>query len=622
MEDFYDERNKDEFGKTHSLTKKKFVEKKSIFLPSFKIKAKSMKRSLSLFFTAIVLTSVAAAQTLEDGKKFMYYERFKSAKEVFEKLVAAKPSDADAAYWLGQAYLGLEDVASAKKTYQTAMASNATAPMLLAGMGQIQLIEGDATGARNNFEMAVNNSKSKDIDVLHAVGRANVNTKAGDAGYGIMQMMKATTLKGFKDANLWITIADGHMKNVNGGEAVLALKNALLINPNLAAAKYKEGVIYETQKNREFFLPAYEAAVAMDPAYSPAQYALYRYWYFRDVAKAEGYLNNFIAGIDPDPQNDYYKIDLKYASQKFAEAVSMSDALIAKVGVDVIKPRIYRLKAYSYYKLGDMANAKTAVDEFFKKSKAEDIVPKDYELLGDIMAGTPGSEAQSYSYYEKAMEVDTSAENKASYLQKAVDFAKKQKDKKATAYWLAKQYNTKKSPNNVDLYNLGRAYFDAGSDGDFNYYRSADSVFAIYESKYPDQAFGPYWRARSNWSIDTAMTNGMANPHFEKFIQVATTSKDSVSFRPQIKIAYKYFIGYNIFVTKDYKKAIEFCDKVIALDPEDKEAPEYKRQLTGGKQTSSTAANGTGSTTTTQTGSTGTKPASTKPAGGSAPKKK
>ena len=66
-------------------------------------------------------------------------------------------------------------------------------------------------------------------------------------------------------------------------------------------------------------------------------------------------------------------------------------------------------------------------------------------------------------------------------------------------------------------------------------------------------------------------------------MQVASASKDSVSFRPQIKLAYKYFIGYNIFVKKDYKVAIEFCDKILAIDPTDKEAAEYKRQLTGGK---------------------------------------
>ena len=75
----------------------------------------------------------------------------------------------------------------------------------------------------------------------------------------------------------------------------------------------------------------------------------------------------------------------------------------------------------------------------------------------------------------------------------------------------------------------------------------------------------------------------MANPHFAKFVEVASASKDSVSFRPQVKLAYKYFIGYNIFVKKDYKVAIEFCDKILAIDPTDAEATEYKRQLTGNK---------------------------------------
>ncbi|TWI81172.1 tetratricopeptide repeat protein [Lacibacter cauensis] len=555
-----------------------------------------MKRSLSLAFVAIVFVQQLFAQSIEDGKKFMYYERFKSAKEVFEKLVAANPKNEEAAYWLGQAYIGLEDVAKAKETYQAALQASATSPLLMAGMGHVELLENKTTDARNHFDMAVNNSKSKDNEVLHAVGRANAYTKAGDANYGITHLQKITTTKKFNDPSVYVTIGDAYRKLVDGGNAVLAFKNALNLNPKYAAAKHKEGLIYESQKNKDYFLPAYEEAVAMDPAYGPALYSLYVYWYFRDVAKAEDYLHKYIAAIDSDPQNDYYTIDLKYAAGKYSEAITLADALITKVGVNVIKPRIYRLKAYSYFKGGDMANAKASIDEFFKKSKPEEIVPKDYELLGDILAATKGSEAQSYAYYEKAMDADTVQDNKASYLDKAVALAKKQGDKPATAYWLDKQYKAKKSPSNVDMYNLGRAFFDAGSGGDFSFYTKSDSVFAVYTEKYPDQAYGYYWRARANWSIDTSMVNGMANPHFEKFVQVASASKDSVSFRPQIKLAYKYFIGYNIFVKKDYKVAIEFCDKILAIDPTDKEATEYKRQLTGGKSQT------TGSTTTTKPG--------------------
>ncbi|HLO38447.1 MAG TPA: tetratricopeptide repeat protein, partial [Lacibacter sp.] len=464
-----------------------------------------MKRSLSLAFVAVFLVQQLLAQSIDDGKKFMYYERFKSAKEVFEKLVTANPKNEDATYWLGQAYIGLEDVAKAKQTYQAGLQANATSPLLMVGMGHVELLENKATDARNHFDMAINNSKSKDNEVLHAVGRANAYTKAGDANYGIAQLQKITTTKKFNDPAVFVTIGDSYRKLVDGGNAVLAFKNALTLNPKYAAAKYKEGLIYESQKNREFFIPAFEEAAAMDPNYGPAFYSLYAYWYFRDVAKAEDYLNKYIAVIDSDPQNDYYRIDLKYASGQFKEAITQSDALINRVGVDVIRPRIYRLKAYSYKSLAEKAakekdsvtavaeyaNAKKNIDIFLTKSKSEDIVPKDYELLGDIMAGTPGSEAQSYAFYEKAMNTDTAVENKASYLQKAVDFAKKQNDKAATAYWAEKQYQAKKTPTNVDMYNLGRIFFDAGAaTGDFNYYRKSDSVFAIYTTQYPEQAYG------------------------------------------------------------------------------------------------------------------------------------
>ncbi len=58
-----------------------------------------------LFFAAVFFSGLLKAQTMEEGKKFMYYERYKSAKGVFEKLVAANPNNVDAVYWLGQAMI-------------------------------------------------------------------------------------------------------------------------------------------------------------------------------------------------------------------------------------------------------------------------------------------------------------------------------------------------------------------------------------------------------------------------------------------------------------------------------------------------------------------------------------
>lgn len=537
-----------------------------------------MKNLVRYAVLMVVFVQPVFAQSLEEGKKFMYYERYNSAKDIFAQLVAAKPNDVQANYWLGQAYLGLEDVANAKKTYQNALTVNNNAPLLLVGMGQIELMENKTADARNRFETALSLTKNKDLEVLHAVGRANVNAKNGDYAYAVEKLQMATQLKNFKDPLVYVTLGDAYRKMIDGGNAVVAYKNALNLNPTLAAARHREGLIYETQKNREYFLPAYEDAVRMDGSYGPALYSLYAYWYYRDVARAEDYLNRYIAAIDQDPQNDYYRIDLKYASKQYSQAIQESDALINKLGPDVVKPRIYRLKAYSYFALSDFVNAKAQQDIFFSKAKPEEIVPRDYLLMGDIFANINGREADAYAAYEKAMELDTVAENKQDYMQRAIDLSKKMKDKKAIAYWQEKAYKAKPNPSNVDLYNLGRTFFDAG-DADFSYYAKADSVFAIYTEKYPEQPYGWYWRGRTNWSIDTTMEMGMANPHFEKFIQVASMDKDSVALKPQIKVAYKYFIGYEIFVKKDYPKAIEYCDRILAIDPNDKEASEYKTRL-------------------------------------------
>src|SRR6185369_2932982 len=106
------------------------------------------KRFIS-FVTMVVLGSnVLFAQSVEQGRKFLYYERYKSARENLEKVLAANPNDINAAYWLGQVLLEQKDSVAAKNLYQKMLTQNGNAPLLLAGMGQIELMEGKSNDAR------------------------------------------------------------------------------------------------------------------------------------------------------------------------------------------------------------------------------------------------------------------------------------------------------------------------------------------------------------------------------------------------------------------------------------------------------------------------------------------
>ena len=54
-----------------------------------------------MLFASVLFANVTFAQSIEEGKIFMYYERYKSARDVFQKMLAANPNNEEAAYWLG-----------------------------------------------------------------------------------------------------------------------------------------------------------------------------------------------------------------------------------------------------------------------------------------------------------------------------------------------------------------------------------------------------------------------------------------------------------------------------------------------------------------------------------------
>ena len=233
-----------------------------------------------LKFTLILLTSFLAvsfskAQTIEDGKKFLYYEKFISAKNVFQQLLTANPNNDEAAYWLGQSLLGSEedkDIAGAKAVYQKALAANPNSALLNAGMGHVELLEGKTQQARNHFETAISISGGKSIDVLDAVGYANADfdSKFGDAAYAVEKLKQAISIKKFKDARVMTNLGDAYRKAGDPANTQPTYEAALAIDPKYARAKYRTGRIYQSQgRNQEaIYLQYYNDAIALDPNYA------------------------------------------------------------------------------------------------------------------------------------------------------------------------------------------------------------------------------------------------------------------------------------------------------------------------------------------------------------------
>ncbi len=552
-----------------------------------------MKCKLRLLFLVAGVAGLCNsvfAQTADQGKRFFYYQRYKSAKDVFDKVLAANPNNIDAIYWDGQTMLAMKDSVGARDLYSKALQTNGNAPMLLAGMGGVELRFGKAQDARAHFDMAITLTKQKDVLVLNAVAENNITAPQGDLVYALEKLTLATNVKNFNNPETYVLMGDAYRRQIDGGNAVQAYQKALTLDPKLAAAEFQIGKIYLTQNNADYFLPAFNKAVEMDPAYAPAYYELFYYYYNHwtpdNIPKATDALNKYIANSDPGPYADLLQTDFLIVTGKFAEAKAKALAIISAAG-NKVDPLFYAKVAYCCDTMGDAACAAQNIATYFAKQDPGAVKPSDYVLRAGIEGKSTDSATRETAFddYGLAIQKDTLPENKAKYLAQATNLANKLNDKRALATIARIVYMGIKDPSNSDLYKWGIANYQGG------FYKTADSIFCgIYEVKYPNEIFGYLWCARAlQAQEDTANPQGLAMAAWDKLAEVsraldstakAANSPDSIKYKNQIVTSYFYLVQFYNDIKKDKGTAIAYLRKVLEVDPTNATALKYYQILT------------------------------------------
>jgi len=534
----------------------------------------SIKFGLLALF-ALLLSSTMKAQTLEEGKKFMYYERYQSAKNVFQKLVEVAPVNPEAVYWLGISIMAGADYSTkslgeAKEIYRKALEANSNSALLIAAMGNIELREGKAQDARNRFETALSLSQNKDLLVLTAVGMANsdFDNKYADPAYAIEKLKIATNLKKFKEPSVFIYMGDAYKKMLDGGNAQISYQSALNIDPKYARAIYRIGKIYQTQgaSQVDIYMKYFNEAIEKDPAYAPVYKNLSDLYYNIDVTKSSTYLDKYLANTDDDPKNCYYKASMKYAEGLFKEAITLADQCIA--GSTSPYPKLYGIQGYAFNRLGDSVGARKAFENYIAKADQSQIGSGDYATYANVLFKLPGNDSLAGIYIDKAVQLDTLESSKVAYLKTTALYFENQKNYKAAADWYAKILTVKKAPTAFDLNTAGLKYFRYGN------YTSAIDIFSQSSKKFPEDVYGYYMTGKSYWAIDTTMEQGLANPAFQKVIEVGLG--DKVKNKAQLIASYKYFVAYYANIKKDKAAAMAYCDSVLVVDPADAEAASNK----------------------------------------------
>ena len=534
---------------------------------------------IGLLLNLILTGHVLFAQTVEDGKRFLYYERYNSAKDVLGKLVNANPNNMDAVYLLGQTYLGEDDSVSAKALYQKTLVANPNSPLMIAAMGQIALMEHQNSEARNRFETSISLTKGKDYNVLLAIGRANVDTKGGDALYAIEKLKMIPENK--RTAEMWTTLGDAYRKMTDGANAQLSYQSALAVDPNYARASFMIGRIYQTQglSQEQYYMQYYNDAISKDAKYAPVYVWLQEYFYHRDINKAREYLDKYIAASDPDSKNCYYQAAILYASGLFQQTISKADECITTGGTNSYL-KLYGLKAFAYDKLKDSANARKYFETYFQKQKPENLESGDYITYGKVLLKFPGSEALAANYIEKAITLDTLETNKVDYITSVAGNYLAAKNYNEAANWYKRILAVKKNVSKTDLYNVGYNYYKAGNGGNYRAYFSADTMFTLYTLKYPEDILGWQLKAYSQANIDSTGALGLARPSYQKVIDLASVSKDTVRAKQQLTTAYNYMLATAV-KNKDYQDAAKWNEKILLIDPTNESALKNKLAIEG-----------------------------------------
>ncbi|MGI8635985.1 MAG: tetratricopeptide repeat protein, partial [Segetibacter sp.] len=538
-----------------------------------------MKKLSTLLLAVLLSGKLLLAQTVDEARKSLYYGRKTSAKQALDKLVASNSKDANAIYWLGQTYLAMDSIAGARQVYQNALNSGVNDPLVWVGMGQVEVLEGKKDAARQRFEAAITNSikkKKEDPVILNAIGRAEADGPAtvGDPAYGIEVLKRASALDP-NNPDIYTNLGINYLKlgPDQGGNAYEAFNNALRVDPKNARASFRLGKIFQSQANSEKFLQYFNTAVTADPAYAPAYLELYDYYSNRDINQAREYLDKYTANSDKDCTTDYFYANYLFRSGKYQESLDKAKAMAA--GACANYPRLKILYAYNYDRLGDSVQARANIESYLsaitpEKAAASVNIGTDYLLGASILKKFPGGEATAIDYLKQALNYDTVRTNKFQYMDTIANLYKRQGNMQERLNWLNQSYRTNPNPSNLDIYNIADAAIDVGN------FALGDSMAHAYISKYPDQEYGYALLVRGAKAADS--TTGASFGPVQEYIDFLT-KQDATKNASKIKAQYYYMASIAADKMKDYPKALDIVNKILAIDPTDTFASQAKPVL-------------------------------------------
>lgn len=575
------------------------------------------------FFIAMVAMVTAMgvfAQTQQEAFKDLLDGRLVKSQEEFEALVAKDPSNVEVNYWLGQIYLAQFQfhhntafVDKAKALYAKAMTATSQNPLIVVGMGHVELLEGKTAEAKAHFNAAIEASATKknkkygEPAVLNAIVRANSSgdSKIGDSDYAIQKATQSEELLG-ATPDLFTSLGVIYLKKGSefGGQAKRAFEKALAIDENYAPAYWRVGRIFESQGNPEMYLGFYEKAISANPKFAPAYLSLYEYYKNRDVNKAKEYLDFFIANADKDRETDYFYADYLFRAGKYQESLAKGQQIEAGLKGEKYA-KVYKLYAFNYDRLKDSVKAMQNMEKYLAEELPENLSAEDYAMMAAGYLKVPGNVVKAETAAEKAITMDTTTSVRVAIMDKLANAYEAQRDWVGQFKWLDRKNALQPDNSARGYYLLADAAFKAKA------YEACQRIATAYVAAYPDQPQGYVIKTRSAVAADPDTSKGTAIPAVDEYISYLM--KDTAKNKNRIISQHGYKIYYYIVKAQDFQKALEAAEAILALSPTDaygqqaKDVAEKQLKAKGQRPSAATSAGKTNAVPGGGSGSAGTK---------------
>ena len=503
-----------------------------------------MKQKLIIsLFAAAALVASAQSQGYKDGIEYYKAGQFENARTILNNtLNNTETNKSLALYYLGQVALELNEKQAAKDYFEKGIAADPNCGYNYVGLGALDLLNGQASQANDNFKKAQGLAK-KDNELIVAIARAYYNADPVKYANDIEKTLnKARKSSKYQEPSIYILEGDMLADNKDWGNAAGKYEMAITYDKDNPEGYVKYANTY-FNVNKDYAIGKLEELYNRAPNSALATRELAeKYYQGHHWNKAADLYGKYIQNPNHFPEDKARYSVLLYWGNKYDQSKKVAQEILAQDPSNFLMQRMVFLNDAA---LGNDDVAAAEGKKFIEGNPNGRFSANDFTTYSDVLTKL-GQDSLALIQYEKAVSLE---------------------------------------PDNTELISgLSAAYTKAGAKNN-KYYGKAADTFASYLSKVEEPSSNDYFDASRrylNASATSAPEDSVLRKQYaEKGIEYINQTIERATPNPtlyQFK-ARLYIAGNNNHINQEaidtYKQMLDLLDQ----DPANKDPQNPKNKL-------------------------------------------